>query len=103
MTMADNAVRKKISGGKKLKEYIMKHVILAAALTMGLASPAFASNCTKSMAEIDAALATNPQLSAEQLAEVTARRAEGAALHDSGKHQEAVDTLAKATEILGVE
>jgi hypothetical protein len=81
----------------------MKHIILAAALTIGLASPAFAFHCPKDMAEIDAALAKDPQLSAEQLAEVKERRAEGEVLHNGGKHQEAVDTLAKAMEILGIE
>ncbi len=80
----------------------MKHIILAAALTIGLASPAFASHCPKDMTEIDAALAKDPQLSAEQLAEVKERRAEGEALHNSGKHQEAVDTLARALETLGI-
>ncbi len=80
----------------------MKHIILAAALTIGLASPVFASNCPKDMMEIDAALAKDPQLSAEQLAEVKERRAEGEALHNSGKHQEARDTLARAMETLGI-
>ena len=76
--------------------------ILAAALTLGLSAPAFAFHCPKDMAEIDAALAKNPQISAEQLSEVTKLRAEGEALHKAGKHQEAVDTLAKAKEILGI-
>ena len=55
------------------------------------------------MAKIDEALAQNPQSSTEQLAEVTKRRAEGEALHNSSQHQEEVETLAKAMEILGIE
>ena len=80
----------------------MKRLLIAAALSFGLAGPALAFHCPKDMAEIDAALAKNPSLSAGQLAEVTKRRAEGEAFHNAGKHQEAVDTLAKAKEILGL-
>ena len=80
----------------------MKRILIAAALSVGLASPALAFHCPKDMAEIDAALAKSPALSADQLAEVTKLRAEGEALHKAGKHQESVDTLAKAKEILGL-
>jgi len=54
------------------------------------------------MKKIDEALAKNPQLSAEQMADVKKLRAEGEALHKAGKHQESVDTLAKAMKMLGV-
>jgi hypothetical protein len=80
----------------------MKRILVAAALSVALASPALAFHCPKDMAEIDAALAKSPALSADQLAEVTKLRAEGEALHKAGKHQESVDTLAKAKEILGL-
>ena len=82
---------------------MMKRILMAAGLSVVLASPALAFHCPKDMADIDAALAQNPALSAEQLAEVTKRRAEGEALHKAGKHQESVDTLAKAKEILGIQ
>ena len=82
---------------------MMKRFLIAAGLSLALAGPAFAFHCPKDMADIDAALAQNPALSAELMAEVTKRRAEGEALHNSGKHQEAVDTLAKAKEILGIQ
>ena len=82
---------------------MMKRILMAAGLSLALASPALAFHCPKDMADIDAALAQNPALSAEQLAEVTQRRAEGEALHNAGKHQESVDTLAKAKEILGIQ
>jgi hypothetical protein len=54
------------------------------------------------MKKIDAALAKNPKLSAQQAAEVKKLRADGEALHKSGKHQESVDTLAKAMKILNI-
>ena len=44
-----------------------------------------------------------PKLTTEQLAEVQKYRAEGEALHKAGKHQESVDTLAKAKKILGIQ
>jgi hypothetical protein len=44
-----------------------------------------------------------PNISAEQLAQVKQYRAEGEALHKAGKHQESVDTLAKAKKILGIQ
>ncbi len=52
--------------------------------------------------EIDAALAKNPKLTDAQAAEVKKYRADGESLHKAGKHQESVDTLAKAMKILDV-
>jgi hypothetical protein len=54
------------------------------------------------MKKIDEALAKNPPLSSAQLTEVKKYRADGEALHKAGKHQESVDTLAKAMTILNV-
>jgi hypothetical protein len=68
-----------------------------------LATPAFAFQCPSDIAAIDAALAASPDLSQEQIAEVTALRDEGEALHQAGDHQASVDTLAQAKEILGIE
>ena len=65
-------------------------------------STAFAFHCPKDMKAIDDAMAKNPKLTAEQLAEVKKYRAEGEVLHKAGKHQESVDTLAKAMKILGI-
>jgi hypothetical protein len=55
------------------------------------------------MKKIDDAMAKNPQLTAEQAADVKKYRAEGEALHKAGKHQESIDTLAKAEKILNVQ
>jgi len=65
-------------------------------------STAFAMHCPKDMKAIDDALAKSPKLSATQMEEVKKHRAEGEALHKAGKHQESVDTLAKAKKILGI-
>jgi hypothetical protein len=81
----------------------MKLRTLFAALTLAAASAtAFAMHCPLDMKAIDEALAKKPSLSAEQLANVKKYRAEGEALHNAGKHQESVDTLAKARKILGI-
>ena len=80
----------------------MKRVLLAAVVTLAMTGTALASQCPNNMAEIDAALATNPQISAEQKAEVLMLRAEGEAQHSGGQHAESMATLAKAKAILGL-
>lgn len=79
----------------------MKRFLIGAALALASAS-ALAFHCPKDMKAIDAALAKNPSLSAQQMSQVKQYRAEGEALHKAGKHQESVDTLAKAMKILGI-
>ena len=82
----------------------MRISALIAAAGFALASAvAFAMHCPLDMKAIDEALAKKPNLSATQLAEVKKYRAEGEALHNAGKHQESVDTLAKAKKILGIQ
>lgn len=81
----------------------MKLRTLLATIALAAASAtAFAMHCPMDMKAIDAALAKNPNLSAEQLAQVKKYRADGEALHNAGKHQESVDTLAKAKKLLGI-
>lgn len=81
----------------------MKRAILAAAISLMLATPAFAMGCPKLMAKVDDALAQNPSLTAEQLAEVQKLRADGEAQHTSGQHAQSMESLGKALEILGVQ
>ena len=78
----------------------LRTLFLAAALAAS--GSAFAFHCPADMAKIDAALAKNPKLTDVQMAEVKKYRAEGESLHKAGKHQESVDTLAKAMKILDV-
>ena len=54
------------------------------------------------MKQIDEALAKNPQISAEQLAEVQKLRQEGEAEHKAGDHAKSMEDLEKAMDILGV-
>lgn len=78
-----------------------RKTIFAAAFTL-LAAPAFGYHCPADMAQIDEALAANPQITAEQLTEVQALRAEGETLHTAGDHDGSVAALAKAKAILGL-
>ena len=80
----------------------MKSLILAAAVSFALAGPTLAGSCPKLMGEVDAALASNPSISAEQMTEVTELRAQGEAQHGAGQHAESVESLNKAKEILGI-
>ncbi len=76
---------------------------IAVALSLALASTgAFAFHCPAEMKKIDDALAKNPKLSAAQMSDVKKYRADGETLHKAAKHQESLDTLAKAMAILGV-
>jgi hypothetical protein len=79
----------------------MKRLALAALLAFST-SAAFAFHCPMDMKKIDEAMAKNPQLTAEQAADVKKYRTEGEALHKAGKHQESIDTLAKAMKILNI-
>jgi len=79
----------------------MKRIALAALLAF-TASTAFAFHCPMDMRKIDEAMAKNPKLTPEQAAEVKKYRADGEALHKQGRHQESVDTLAKAMKILNI-
>lgn len=80
---------------------IVKKTLLATLLAFAIAT-AMAAHCPMDMQQIDAALADNPKLSAEQLAEVKKLRAEGEAQHKAGNHAQSVETLAKAKSILGI-
>ncbi|MBK5106237.1 MAG: hypothetical protein JJE42_18485 [Burkholderiales bacterium] len=75
--------------------------ILATSLALA-SSAAFAFHCPADMKKIDAALASNPKLSAAQMTEVKKERADGEALHKAGKHKESVETLAKAMKTLNI-
>ncbi len=79
----------------------MKQVtVLVAALAFSGSALAF--HCPADMKKIDAAMAASPKITAAEMTEVKKLRAEGETLHKAGKHQESVDTLAKASKILGM-
>lgn len=76
---------------------------LALAATLFFAGSALAFHCPKDMKAIDEALAKSPKISEAQMKDVKKYRADGEALHKAGKHQESVDTLAKAMKILAIQ
>lgn len=79
----------------------LKQTVLTVVFAM-VSSVAMAFHCPADMKQIDDALAKNPKLSAAQITEVKKLRADGEASHKAGKHQESVDTLAKAMKMLGI-
>ena len=80
----------------------MERTLLAAAALALADGPAFASSCPMHMKNIDEALAKNPSLSAEKMAEVKKQRQQGEELHKAGKHAESMAELAKAEATLGI-
>ena len=80
----------------------MKVRVALFATALMFAGSAFAFHCPQDMKKIDDALAKNPKLTAAQMEEVKKYRADGEALHKAGKHQESIDTLAKAMKILDI-
>jgi hypothetical protein len=83
----------------------MKILLSAAAVAALIAvasAPALAGSCPKIMKKVDAGLATSPQLTSEQMTEITKLRAEGEAQHKAGSHADSVASLNKAMAILGM-
>jgi len=76
-------------------------LVLFSTLMLASAS-AFAFHCPADMKKIDEALGKKPALSEAQMSDVKKLRAEGEAMHKAGKHQDSVDTLAKAMKLLGI-
>ncbi len=91
----------------------MKRTMLATAVALAVSTvasaPAVAFHCPRDMITIDDTLATkhhwmrSTSVSGSQLARIKALRADGERLHQSGKHEEAVEALAEAMKILGIE
>jgi hypothetical protein len=79
----------------------LKQAVFAAVFAVA-SSAAMAFHCPADMKKIDDALAKSPKLSAAQMTEVKKLRADGEASHKGGRHQESVDTLAKAMKMLGI-
>ncbi len=79
-----------------------KQVIMVAALVAFMAAPAYAGQCPRLVSQIDAALAQNPQLAANVLAQIKELRDQGAALHSSGTHGDSVAALNQAKGLLGI-
>ena len=80
----------------------MKRLIVAVAVLIGMASPAFAKHCPKDAKIIDEALGKPTGLTTVQLTNVKDLRDKGMAFHKDGKHADAIKALHEATKILGV-
>ena len=80
----------------------MKRALALGVSLLFAAGTAMAFHCPKDMKQIDDALAKNPKLTDAQMKEVKEQRAKGEELHKAGKHQESIDTLAKAKATLGI-
>jgi hypothetical protein len=73
--------------------------LLAASLVAAVSAPALANQCPSDIKKIDAALESS-NLNQEQKAEVMRLRDEGQQLHEQGNHQQSMDTLARAKQML---
>lgn len=73
--------------------------LLAAALVIGMATPALAGHCPADVKAIDAAL-SKTQLSQAQKDEVMSLRNEGEALHKAGSHRESEGKLSEAMRLI---
>ena len=80
----------------------MKRLLAIATTLLFASTTALAFHCPKDMKAIDEALAKNPKLTEAQMKEVKSLRAQGEVDHKAGKHQDAVDGLAKAMKILDI-
>ncbi len=87
----------------------MKRTILAATVVLVVSTvasaPASAFYCPRDMKKIDDTLIAkgSTSISGSQLHKVKTLRAVGERLHDAGMHEEAVEALAEAMKILGIE
>ena len=79
----------------------MKKFILAAAMTLALATPSFASQCPAIMAKIDEAMKT-AQVDEATKTKVMELYAKGKAEHEGGSHDASVATLNEALALLGM-
>ncbi|MCE8025400.1 MULTISPECIES: hypothetical protein [Halomonadaceae] len=79
--------------------------LFAAMVLLAFALPAWAHMCPALMSEIDEALQDEEkvaQLSEDELERVHELRAQGEQYHNDGEHDQSVDVLNEAKEILGV-
>lgn len=78
---------------------MINKTLIAAAISLALATPALAAHCPKDAAAIDAYLA---RMSVDEAlkAQVVALKDKGMELHNAGNHRESEATLAEAMRML---
>jgi hypothetical protein len=80
----------------------LRQIALAVCLAClaAVSSVAAADRCQDDMKKIDDALEKNTKLSGQERGAAMRLRVRGEELHDAGKHQEAVDMLARAQKLI---
>ena len=78
----------------------MLRTVFAVILALSISTPALAFHCPSDIKKIDAALSSNPNLAPSISSTVKTLRDTGERLHNSGKHADAVRTLAGALNLL---
>ncbi|HCJ30143.1 MAG TPA: hypothetical protein DHV63_12815 [Pseudomonas sp.] len=78
----------------------MRRIVLSIAAAV-VSMPLWAMHCPMDMAKIDEQLKTNPPSDPAILARVKALRAEGEKLHNAGDHEQSLEVLGEAQELLG--
>ena len=82
---------------------MIKRIVLAGVASLIFTASAYANQCPRDMAKIDAILPIKmSKLSAGNLAKVKSLRSQGDAEHKSGNHDASVKALAEAMKILGI-
>ena len=79
---------------------MLKQIIIASALIVGLSSPAWAGGCPGMSKQVTERLAKST-LPAAKKTEITKLRNQGDMLHRTGKHKESVAVLTRAISMLG--
>ncbi|WP_181297210.1 hypothetical protein [Pseudomonas sp. Q2-TVG4-2] len=80
----------------------MRRIVLSIAAAF-ISMPLWAMQCPMDMAKIDEQLKTNPPSDPAILTRVKELRAEGEKLHNAGDHEQSVEVLGEAQELLGIE
>ncbi len=81
----------------------MNRLIIALAVLIGMASPAFAKHCPLDAKIIDESMGMATGLTTAQMTNVKELRDKGMAFHKNGNHSDAIKALHEAAELLGVE
>jgi hypothetical protein len=78
----------------------MRRILLSVAAAI-VSMPLWAMHCPMDMAKIDEQLKTNPPSDPAILTRVKELRAEGEKLHQAGDHEQSMEVLGEAQELLG--
>lgn len=80
----------------------MRRILLSIAVA-AVSMPLWAMHCPMDMAKIDEQLKANPPSDPAILTRVKELRAEGEELHKAGDHQQSIEVLGEAQQLLGIE